>query len=97
MSVLRLVLECCQFKQLLQDYFSDLSNFVEVPLFVCSIIFVWVFHYDCLCPRKWQWQIGIVAVFLAWVDLVLFMRKVRLMGRLQSSDVTMTVTAEKGQ
>ena len=82
-SVLRLALECYQFIQLVQDYFSDLSNWVEIPLFICSIIFALVFDHECLCPRGWQWQIGILALFLAWLDLILFMRKVRLMGMLK--------------
>ena len=84
MSVLRLALECYQFIQLVQDYFSDLSNWVEIPLFICSIAFVLVFGNECLCPRAWQWQIGILALFLAWLDLILFMRKVRLMGMFRS-------------
>lgn len=80
MSVLRLALECYQFIQLLQDYLLDLANWVEVPLFVCSIVFVLVLQHQCLCPHRWQWQIGILALFLAWADLILFMRKMRLMG-----------------
>lgn len=79
-SITRLALECYQFIQLVQDYFSDLSNWVEIPLFICSIIFALVFDHECLCPRGWQWQIGILALFLAWLDLIFFMRKVRLMG-----------------
>ena len=82
MSVSRLALECYQFIQLVQNYFSDLSNWMEIPLFICSIIFALVFDHECLCPQGWQWQIGILALFLAWLDLILFMRKVRLMGML---------------
>lgn len=82
-SITRLALECYQFIQLVQDYFLDLSNWVEIPLFICSIIFALVFDHECLCPRRWQWQIGILALFLAWLDLIFFMRKVRLMGMLK--------------
>ena len=53
---------------------------MEIVLFVCSIIFVWVFHVDCLCPLEWQWQIGVVAVFLGWIDLIVFISKFPLTG-----------------
>ena len=53
---------------------------MEVALFACSFIFVWVFHFDCLCPRNWQWQIGVVAVFLGWIDLIVFISKFPLTG-----------------
>ena len=45
-------------------------EWMEIILFICSIVFVWVFHADCLCPLTWQWQIGVVAVFLGWIDLI---------------------------
>ena len=31
--------------------------------------------YWCLCVYSWQWQIGVVAVFLGWVGLITFLRK----------------------
>ena len=53
---------------------------MEITLFICSIIYVWVFHTDCLCPLTWQWQIGVVAVFLSWFDLIVFISKFPLTG-----------------
>lgn len=28
-----------------------------------------------ICFKPWQWQCGAVAVFLAWINLILFLRK----------------------
>ena len=49
-------------------------------LYVCSIVFVWVFNVECLCPLRWQWQIGVAAVFLGWIDLIVFISKFPLTG-----------------
>ena len=56
-------------------YFTSLTNYVEIPLYTMSLIFVAVIHRECLCPSRQQWQIGTLAVFLAWLDLLLFMYK----------------------
>jgi len=47
---------------------------------LCSIIFVWVFHTGCLCPLYWQWQLGAVAIFLGWMNLIVFIQKFPLTG-----------------
>ena len=35
---------------------------------------------ECYCERNWQWQVGVVAVFLAWINLVIFAEKIPLTG-----------------
>ena len=61
----------------------DLAIWVKIPLLLCTIVFIAVVHGNkCLCPLEWQWQVGIVAVFLAWADVVLYMRKLRLLGKI---------------
>ena len=62
------------------DYFRKLSNCVEVPLYFLSFVFVGVLHRQCQCPSRGQWQAGIVAVFLAWIDLLLFLNKWPILG-----------------
>ena len=47
---------------------------------VFTIIFAWVFHTDCLCAYRWQWQIGTIAVFLAWSDFIIFVQKLPGVG-----------------
>ena len=47
---------------------------------VFAIIFVSVFNTDCLCTHRWQWQIGTIALLLAWFDLIIFVQKVPDVG-----------------
>ena len=56
-------------------YLRSPTNYLEIPLYIFSVIFVNVIHRECLCPSRGQWQIGTIAVFLAWVNLLLFMNK----------------------
>ena len=81
-STIRLLLELLWLIRQVHLYFADfgICTLVEVPLFVSSIIFAVVFDRECLCPRDWQWQVGIVAVFLVWIDLLLYMRRMRILG-----------------
>ena len=79
-SLCRLVLEGIQFITQFFRYLSDWVNWMEIALYVCSIIFVWVFHVDCFCPLIRQWQIGVVVVFLGWIDLIVFISKFPLTG-----------------
>ena len=80
LALCRLILEGLQLMSHFPEYLLDWINWMEISLFACSIIFVWVFHTDCLCPLKWQWQIGVVAVFLGWIDLIVFISKFPLTG-----------------
>ena len=80
MALIRLILEVIQLILQFPRYFLDWINWVEVVLVITSIIFVWVFHVDCLCPLEWQWQIGVVAVFLGWIVLIAFVSKFPLTG-----------------
>ena len=79
-TVFRLAIEGMQLKSQHYLYFTDFTNWIEILLFICSIIFVWVFHADCLCPFNWQWQIGVVAVFLGWLTLIFFLSKLPFAG-----------------
>lgn len=80
LSSSRLAFEIGQFCQLRLNYMKDLVNWIEVAAYICSIVFVWVFHTECLCPFEWQWQFGVVAVFLAWITLLIFVQKFPQMG-----------------
>ena len=80
-AVIRLIFELFQFITLKVLYILDWVNWLEITLFVCSIIFSFVYQADCLCTTEWQWQLGCVAVFLAWGDLIIFFRKIPLTGK----------------
>ncbi|RUS76171.1 hypothetical protein EGW08_016083 [Elysia chlorotica] len=70
-------------KELLQIYQAKLNylgwtNLIEWIVYVTALLLVISFNE---CQRTtgyrydWQWHLGAVAVFLAWVDLVLFIQK----------------------
>ena len=79
-ALIKLAFEFFQLLKLRHRYLLDWINYLEIILFVCSILFIFVFFNDCLCPTFWQWQIGAFAVFLAWIALVIIVRKLPLIG-----------------
>ena len=81
LSIFQLVIEVVHIFLQPQVYLTDLASWIKVPYIVCSIIFAFTFFNGCLCPKPWQWQIGIVAVFLVWADLILYIRKIRVLGK----------------
>ena len=81
LSMLQLVMEVIQLLLQPQVYFTDLASWIKVPYITCTIIFAFTFFNDCLCPKPWQWQVGIVAVFFVWADLIFYIRKIRVLGK----------------
>ena len=79
-AIARLALEFLQFMKTLGYYLLDVENYVELLTYVCSIIFVIQFGANCWCPTNWQWQLGAFGVFLAWINLILFLKRVPLLG-----------------
>lgn len=49
-------------------------------MYILAIAFVSVFRNRCFCPTQGQWQAGIIAVFFAWIDLLLFLNKWPTLG-----------------
>ena len=79
-ALCRLLVELGQLISLKLSYVTDWVNWMEVTLFICSIIFVWVYTTNCQCVLRWQWQVGVVAMFLGWIDLIIFISKFPLTG-----------------
>ena len=48
--------------------------------FIFAIIFVFGFHNDCWCAPPWQWQIGALAVFMAYISLIFLLKGVPLLN-----------------
>ena len=65
-----LLIEICQFYYSRKTFIRDLTLLLQVSLCILSIIFVSVFWTPCMCPQKWQWQIGVIAVLFAWTNLI---------------------------
>ena len=69
-AIIRILWEILQLCYDLQHYLSDWINWIEITLYILSIIFVSVLKTTCLCPHQWQWQVGVMALLLAWIDLI---------------------------
>ena len=71
---------CHESKSYICNWVNLLVNVFEVSLYVLSIMFVSVFGTPCMCPQSWQWQIGVVAILLAWINLIRLCAKFPSMG-----------------
>ena len=80
-SIIRIAIEAFQiyYRHLL--YFRESENWMELYLYSSSVAFV-VFGLaaDCQCPESWQWEFGAVTILMAWLNLVLFLKKFPLTG-----------------
>ena len=69
------------FKQ--ADYIWDLTNWIEVPLFVLSIIFsivVLKMKNEGFCLLNWQWQMGAVILWFSWIELIFLSTQFKIIG-----------------
>ena len=48
--------------------------------FVLTIVFVFGYVNDCWCAPAWQWQIGALAVFMAYINFILMLKGVPFFG-----------------
>ena len=53
---------------------------VKLLLYATSTIFVAVYWADCQCIALWQWQFGVIAVLLSWINLFVSITKFPLIG-----------------
>ena len=74
MIVLQVLFEIFQFFIHGLWYLKDWTNYVDVILYITSASFIVSAANNCACPTKQQWQVGCIAVFLAWIDLLIFLR-----------------------
>ena len=77
----RSVTEFIQLIQRRQDYLKEPENYIEILLIATTYIFATAGQAeDCFCLTGYAWQIGALAVFLAWIDLVIYLKKLPLTG-----------------
>ena len=58
-------------------YLKELENYFQITLHVLIIVFVAPgFANDCWCAHNWQWQIGALAVFLGWFNLIILLKDI---------------------
>ena len=77
---IRVILEVSQMVKIQYRYFLKYENYIELSAYISSIIFVSHFGTNCWCPTNWQWQLGAIGIFLAWINLILFLKRVPLLG-----------------
>ena len=73
-------MEFIQFLEHPGHYFLSRENWLELFLYSFTLIFMSSLRRSCVCPKPWQWQIGALAVFLAWIHLSIFVRKLPQFG-----------------
>ena len=74
-----LIIEAVQFIQRRRGckYLQNLENYFQITLDVLIIVFVVPgFGHDCWCAHNWQWQIGALAVFLGWFNLIILLKDI---------------------
>ena len=77
----RLLLEALQLWRRKKQYLLDFENWLEVIVFVTTIAFVsHHFQLECFCPDRRTWTLGIIAVFLGWINHVVFTRQIPFTG-----------------
>ena len=80
-SVIQLSSEVLQFWRRRIQYILDIENWLEVLIYMMSVIFVSrQLDSECFCADRGTWTVGIIAIFLGYMDLVVFLRRVPLTG-----------------
>ncbi|KAK3893875.1 hypothetical protein Pcinc_002317 [Petrolisthes cinctipes] len=77
-AILEILKEIAQIYQAWTAYLS-VENLVEWCCYVCAVLFVSDTH-QCPLKEEWQWQVGAMAVFLAWLNLLLYIRVFNFFG-----------------
>lgn len=78
MAVINIMREMFQFYQARLNYIG-LENLMEWCCYITAVLLVWDFN-DCPVRQDWQWQVGAASIFLAWMNLLLFIRKLPFLG-----------------
>ena len=75
----RVVIELLQLLQRRLSYLTEPENYIELVLILSTFIFVSDGQAEgCFCLKSFSWQFGALAVFLAWIDLILHLKKLPL-------------------
>lgn len=78
---IRSIMELLEFIQRRLLYFQEIDNYLEILLIVCTAIFAIAAHSaDCFCVDSLPWQFGAAALFLGWIDLIMYLKKLPLTG-----------------
>ena len=79
--LLNLVIEAIQFGRRRKLYLKEFENYLQIFTFVSCIVFVLPFgNSGCWCLPPWKWQIGVVALFLAWFNGIILLKDMPFLG-----------------
>ena len=56
------------------DFFDYVELAFKIVLFLLTIVYVFGFFNECWCTPPWQWQIGALAVFMAYFNFLLLLK-----------------------
>ena len=59
---------------------ATIEAFLRPWTFILTIIFVFGFFNDCWCAPPWQWQIGALSVFMAFINFILLLKGMPWLG-----------------
>lgn len=80
-AVVYLAFEALQLYRRRLQYLLEYENYIQVALFISSFIFVVPTGHACWCTPSWKWQIGVLAVFLGWLNCIILLRNWPVWGR----------------
>ena len=81
-SIAFLVFEVC-FQYVVRErrnFFYYFGLLFRPAVFLLTIVFVFGFVNDCWCAPAWQWQIGALAVFMAFFNFILLLKGIPWFG-----------------
>ena len=78
---IRTIMELFEFVQRKLQYLQEVENYLEILLIVCTAIFtIEGLAAECFCVGSYSWQFGAMALFLGWIDLIVYLKKLPLTG-----------------
>jgi len=80
-SGVRTITEILEFISRGRNYLIESENYLEMLLIGSTVTVAIVGHAEeCFCLESYAWQFGALAVFLGWIDLVMYLRKLPITG-----------------
>ncbi len=82
LAILRITMELFQlYSRKVIGYFNQWVNWIELAEYISVILFlVSVGRRRCLCPRTWEWELGVVSLALSWVVLIAWLQAMHWIG-----------------
>ena len=81
LALFNLVIEVIQLVRRKVLYLKEFENYLQVFTFIACIVFVLPLgNGQCWCLPPWKWQIGVVALFLAWFNGIILLKDMPFLG-----------------